>query len=462
MLLFKEGDPYSASLAAESARMLRGLGIMNPVNITAHRVDGGVDVMVETRDQWTLKAGAKLGVFGSNASYRVDFEEENLLGWGKAVSVAYESDNERNSWSLGYFDPNVFNSRWRVNLVHATYSDGFHDEVVVDRPFYSLTTPVDLGSLGSSAGADRSPLLAVGVGRGRPPREREAERLGRRATCPAAATSRGASSPAGNTARISTPTGSGTTRTRPTHRRRIASSAVPASPTSRSSIASSWSRASGRGRSRRTFPRAQLQPDHDLLRPHLRWRPPTAPDGRSSPCCGPTRAMAAARRHLVFGSAGGRCRPQPGGRDSARRRPARHQRLADSPPRRGLTPPRPRPAADSRRRSRSARMGPRLLRWHRARDPQCAMAQAPQKGGPWFVLGRRRSYSAMPEDLGSTGRSRTRKVSDSTPAPASSSTSPISVAAPCLRIDAAIPDDGTGVTVTVSTSTIFELPERWR
>ena len=148
MLLFKEGDLYSASLAAESARILRGLGIMNPVNITAHRVDDGVDVMVETRDQWTLKAGARLGVFGSDASYRVDFEEENLFGWGKAVSVAYESDKERNSWSLGYFDPNVFNSRWRINLVHATYSDGFHDEAVIDRPFYSLMTPWTWGISG--------------------------------------------------------------------------------------------------------------------------------------------------------------------------------------------------------------------------------------------------------------------------------------------------------------------------
>jgi len=148
MLLFKEGDPYSASLAAESARMLRGLGIMNPVNITAHRVGEGVEVMVETHDQWTLKTGGKLGVFGSNASYHIDFEEENLLGWGKAVSLAYESDNERNSWSLGYFDPNVFNSRWRVNLVHATYSDGFHDEVVIDRPFYSLVTPWSWGFAG--------------------------------------------------------------------------------------------------------------------------------------------------------------------------------------------------------------------------------------------------------------------------------------------------------------------------
>ena len=30
-----------------------------------------------------------------------------------------------------------------------------------------------------------------------------------------------------------------------------------------------------------------------------------------------------------------------------------------------------------------------------------------------------------------------------------------------LRIDAAVPDDGNGVTVTISTSTIFDLPERF-
>jgi hypothetical protein len=148
ILLFKEGDPYSAGVAAESARILRQLGIMNPVNITAERVDDGVEVTVETRDQWTLKAGAKLGIFGDQANYHIDFEEENLLGWGKAVSVVYESDNERTSWSFGYFDPNVFNSRWRVKLLYADLSDGFTDEFVIDRPFYSLATPWTWGVAG--------------------------------------------------------------------------------------------------------------------------------------------------------------------------------------------------------------------------------------------------------------------------------------------------------------------------
>jgi hypothetical protein len=148
MLLFEEGDPYSASVAAESARILRGLGIMNPVDISAREAGEGVGVTVETRDQWTLKVGAKLGYFGDRTNYYIDAEEENLFGWGKAVAVAYEADDERSGWALKYFDPNVFNSRWRVSLAHADFSDGYLDEVVVDRPFYSLSTPWTWGASG--------------------------------------------------------------------------------------------------------------------------------------------------------------------------------------------------------------------------------------------------------------------------------------------------------------------------
>ena len=121
---------------------------MNPVEITAHRVEEGVNVKVETRDQWTLKLGAKLGVFGNRTEFRVDFEEENLVGWGKAVSFAFESDQERDSRLFRYFDPNIFNSRWQVHLLYADLSDGFTQDVVITRPFYSLATPWTWGGAG--------------------------------------------------------------------------------------------------------------------------------------------------------------------------------------------------------------------------------------------------------------------------------------------------------------------------
>ncbi len=146
MLLFTEGDPYSASAAAESARILRALDIINPIEIRARRVAGGVEVEVETHDKWTLQIGAQAGLFGSRSSYSLDLEENNLVGWGKAASVAYGKDDERDTWSFRYFDPNIFSTRWRVLLVHAHFSDGSRDEVRVDRPFYSLATPWTWGA----------------------------------------------------------------------------------------------------------------------------------------------------------------------------------------------------------------------------------------------------------------------------------------------------------------------------
>lgn len=140
MLLFKEGDPYSESKAAESARILRSLGIINPVTITAHRVEGGVEVVVETHDRWSLQLGGQGDVSGSRSSFGFDIEENNFFGWGKAIGVGYESDDERDAWSYWYFDPNVLKTRWRLNLAHAKLSDGSRDEVTIDRPFYSLAT----------------------------------------------------------------------------------------------------------------------------------------------------------------------------------------------------------------------------------------------------------------------------------------------------------------------------------
>jgi hypothetical protein len=140
MLLFEEGDPYSASAAAESARILRSLGIINPVEITATRSDDGVEVWVETHDRWSLQISGQAGLTGNRSSFGIDFEEQNLFGWGKAVAVAFESDDERTAWSYRYFDPNLFRSRWRLNLVHSELSDGSRDELLIDRPFYSLAT----------------------------------------------------------------------------------------------------------------------------------------------------------------------------------------------------------------------------------------------------------------------------------------------------------------------------------
>lgn len=139
-LLFKEGDAYHAADAVESARLLRKMGFMNPVEITANAVEGGVEVVVETHDQWSLQIGADAGITGQRTNYGFQVQEENLLGWGKRLSLEYASDEERDSRVIRYKDPLVFGSRWTADLIYENRSDGHLKRVHIERPFYSLHT----------------------------------------------------------------------------------------------------------------------------------------------------------------------------------------------------------------------------------------------------------------------------------------------------------------------------------
>jgi hypothetical protein len=147
MVLFKEGDPYSSKLADESARIIRGLGFINPVFITAERVEGGVEVTVETRDQWTLQVGGSFGLAGERQDWSIEFQEENFFGWGKKLDLQFRSDVERDTWAYRYRDPNIFGTRWRADLIYEDATDGSIEQVLLERPFFSLATNRAWGGL---------------------------------------------------------------------------------------------------------------------------------------------------------------------------------------------------------------------------------------------------------------------------------------------------------------------------
>jgi hypothetical protein len=140
MVLFKEGDPYSSKIAEESARIIRQMGFINPVYITAKRVDGGVEVTVETHDQWTLQVGGSFGLAGERRKWSIEFQEENFLGWGKKLDLQFRSDVERDTWAYRYRDPNIFGTRWRADLVYEDSTDGSVEQLLLERPFFSLAT----------------------------------------------------------------------------------------------------------------------------------------------------------------------------------------------------------------------------------------------------------------------------------------------------------------------------------
>jgi len=137
-LLFKVGDPYSQDKVEESARILRNLGWLNPVNITAHRKGNGVEVIVETHDLWSLQAGVEFGMFGNRTRSGVTVWDENFLGLGKQISVGHTSTFERNEWTFFYLDPDLLGTRKQLWLEHQDTTEGLHDEGWLKLPFYSL------------------------------------------------------------------------------------------------------------------------------------------------------------------------------------------------------------------------------------------------------------------------------------------------------------------------------------
>jgi len=141
LLLFRVGDPLDPLRLAESELLLRATGFLNPVTVSAHPAPGGAEVVVETRDQWSIGVDASYDVSGGNSESGFGVEDDNFLGTGKSVQLEIESDEERSSTMVGYKDRAFRGGRWQIDLQSTLSSDGSEYFGRVRYPFFSLTTP---------------------------------------------------------------------------------------------------------------------------------------------------------------------------------------------------------------------------------------------------------------------------------------------------------------------------------
>ncbi len=138
-LLFQSGDPYSARVLQETERNLRRLDFLHDASIHPIDYDGHrVDVLVQTRDVWTLQPGFTFERKGGENETAVEIEEENLLGYGKSVKLEWSEDVERTAVLLQWEDPNVLQGRWRSDLSYSINDDGRLRLVDLEQPFFSL------------------------------------------------------------------------------------------------------------------------------------------------------------------------------------------------------------------------------------------------------------------------------------------------------------------------------------
>jgi hemolysin activation/secretion protein len=154
-LLFAGGDPFDRRILDETERNLRSQRHLSDAEIEPARYneDGSVDVVVRVRDVWTLVPSFSFSRKGGTNSSEFEIEDSNVLGLGKAVSVERSSDVDRDTWRLLYGDPNLFGSRWRLDVAYFDSSDGGEQSVRLARPFYSLDSRWSLGLTATDATA---------------------------------------------------------------------------------------------------------------------------------------------------------------------------------------------------------------------------------------------------------------------------------------------------------------------
>jgi outer membrane protein assembly factor BamA len=140
-LLFRSGEPYSRHAIDESARILRADRYFYDATIEPVRYhDGKVDVLVTTRDVWTLDPGFNFGRSGGSNSTGASLQELNIFGTGSAVGVGHKSAIDRSESSVSFANNHAFGTWTMVSLNYAQLSDGVMKQAIINSPFYSLDT----------------------------------------------------------------------------------------------------------------------------------------------------------------------------------------------------------------------------------------------------------------------------------------------------------------------------------
>lgn len=138
-LLFKPGEPYRHRLVLENERLLRANDYLYEATIVPVAYDGhAVDLEVRTRDVWTLNPGFSFSRKGGENTWGVQVKEDNLFGTGRALDFEWQSDVDRESFGVSYFDPHFNHSFTRFGVSYVDADDGDTKLLQLQRPFYAL------------------------------------------------------------------------------------------------------------------------------------------------------------------------------------------------------------------------------------------------------------------------------------------------------------------------------------
>lgn len=140
-LLFRSGERYSRHLLDESARILRANPYFYDASIRPIAYhDGKVDVLVITRDVWTLNPGFDFSRSGGANQTGVQLEDINVLGTGTDVKLQHTTSVDRTESDIQVMNPHTLGTWFTTDIAYGSLSDGKIRQFILDRPFYALET----------------------------------------------------------------------------------------------------------------------------------------------------------------------------------------------------------------------------------------------------------------------------------------------------------------------------------
>ena len=150
LLLFKSGDRVNRAVIRETERVIRGWNIVYDVAIRPVRYENGVvDIVVRTRDTWTLSVNASFSRSGGANSGGFGIKESNLAGTGTVIAFDRSQDVDRTGSHVQLAHAHLFDGWTTVAFDRSNFSDGYSTAFIAARPFYSLDTRWAAGVSGS-------------------------------------------------------------------------------------------------------------------------------------------------------------------------------------------------------------------------------------------------------------------------------------------------------------------------
>lgn len=139
LLLFGDGDKVDIGRLAETERALRAKRFLYDARVIANRMCGNdVDIVVVTRDVWSLLPTASVTRTGGENEYDLGMSEHNIFGTGVEVDAEVFKTLDRSGASAGFANSNLGNSRVGLGLRIENADDGDGVLAFIGQPFYAL------------------------------------------------------------------------------------------------------------------------------------------------------------------------------------------------------------------------------------------------------------------------------------------------------------------------------------